>query len=127
MPAQSPEETSKLFTDGFDSANADALVSLYEPDAITLPPTGDPAINTSDARRELFGGMFTLNPKIALNVTGTLIRGDTALVTGSWTLEGKDPDGNPVNMDGHYADVVRRQADGTWLVNIDNPPRHGVF
>jgi ketosteroid isomerase-like protein len=99
------------------------LIALCEPDAISLPPTGDPAINTTEARWELFGGMLTLSPKVALNVTRTLVRGDTAMVTGSWTLEGKDPDNNPVTMEGHYADVVRRQADGSWLIIIDNPLR----
>ena len=121
MPARSPEETSKLFTEAINSGDVDALIALYEPDAVSLPPTGDPPVTTTEGRRELFSGMMGLNPTIALHVTRTLSHGDTAMVTGSWTFEGKDPDGNPVTMSGHYADVVRRQTDGTWKFIIDNP------
>jgi ketosteroid isomerase-like protein len=121
MPARSPEETSSLFTDAINSSDLDAVIALYEPDATSLPPTGEAAVSTNDARRAMFSGMMALNPTIALHVTRTLESGDVAMVTGSWTLEGKDPDGNAVMMDGHYADVVRRQSDGSWLFVIDNP------
>ena len=56
-----------------------------------------------------------------VNAERTLVSGDTALVIGNWTLQGRDPEGNDVEAGGRYADVVRRQADGTWLVVIDNP------
>ena len=58
---------------------------------------------------------------VDLKVTRTLQSGDLALVTGSWTLEGKDPEGNKIAMSGNYADVVRLQANGIWLLAIDNP------
>lgn len=121
MPARSPEEASKLFTEAINSGDLDALISLYEPDAISLPPTGDAPVSATAARREMFGGMMALNPTIDLRVTRTLQSGDIAMVTGSWTFEGKGPDGSAVEMAGHYADVVRRQSDGTWRFIIDNP------
>ena len=31
------------------------------------------------------------------------------------------PDGSPLEMEGTYADVLRRQNDGTWKFIIDNP------
>jgi ketosteroid isomerase-like protein len=121
MPAQTPEETSRLFTEAINSKDLDALIALYEPDAVSLPPTGDPPVNSTQARRELFGGTMALNPTVDLKVTRTLQWADTAMVTGSWTLDGTDPEGEPISMSGHYADVVRRQDDGTWRFVIDNP------
>jgi hypothetical protein len=32
-----------------------------------------------------------------------------------------DPQGNAVELSGQASDVLRRQADGTWLLVIDNP------
>jgi ketosteroid isomerase-like protein len=47
--------------------------------------------------------------------------GDTALVAYRWTLEGTAPDGSPVDMAGTSADVLRRRANGSWGVLIDDP------
>jgi ketosteroid isomerase-like protein len=47
--------------------------------------------------------------------------GDVALVVNRWSLRGTEPDGAPVEMRGSSADVLRRQADGTWLVLVDDP------
>jgi ketosteroid isomerase-like protein len=43
------------------------------------------------------------------------------LTQAKWSVIGTDPDGKPVTMSGRSADVVRRQADGTWKFVIDNP------
>ncbi len=53
-----------------------------------------------------------------LRVTRVLEADDLALVVGTWTFEGTGPDGEPVRLS---ADVLRRQADGTWRFVIDNP------
>jgi ketosteroid isomerase-like protein len=38
-----------------------------------------------------------------------------------WTFAGTGPDGTPVKLAGHSADVLRRQIDGSWRFVIDNP------
>jgi ketosteroid isomerase-like protein len=38
-----------------------------------------------------------------------------------WTLDGVGPDGAAIQMRGESSDVLRRQADGRWLVALDNP------
>jgi ketosteroid isomerase-like protein len=47
--------------------------------------------------------------------------GEIALVCGRWTMQATGPDGHPIQLAGHFTDVVRRQADGRWLFVIDNP------
>ena len=37
------------------------------------------------------------------------------------SLTGTDLEGNTVEMEGLSTDVLRRQADGIWLLVIDNP------
>lgn len=39
----------------------------------------------------------------------------------SWSFDGTGPDGEPVRLTANNADVLRRQADGTWRFVIDNP------
>ena len=39
----------------------------------------------------------------------------------SWTLDVPDRGDGPIVMQGRTSDVLRRQADGSWLVVIDDP------
>jgi ketosteroid isomerase-like protein len=56
-----------------------------------------------------------------LHLRRALQNGDVALLVSDWTLTGTGADGNPTTLGGTTADVVRRQADGTWRYAIDNP------
>jgi ketosteroid isomerase-like protein len=56
-----------------------------------------------------------------LETKSAIRSGDLALLHCRWALSGTGPDGSPLNLSGTTADVVRRQADGTWLFAIDNP------
>jgi ketosteroid isomerase-like protein len=56
-----------------------------------------------------------------LKVTRVLEAGGLALVAGVWSFTGTGPDGAPVRLTGHNADVLRRQGDGSWRFVIDNP------
>jgi ketosteroid isomerase-like protein len=47
--------------------------------------------------------------------------GDTALLVNRWVLDGTGPDGSAVQMRGVSADMMRRQADGSWRVLVDDP------
>jgi ketosteroid isomerase-like protein len=47
--------------------------------------------------------------------------GDIALVRNRWELRGQQPDGQPVESGGLSMVVLRRRADGTWGVVIDDP------
>jgi ketosteroid isomerase-like protein len=42
-------------------------------------------------------------------------------VIGVWSFSGTGPDGEPVRLAASNADVLRRQADGSWRFVIDNP------
>ncbi|WP_051809987.1 YybH family protein [Actinoplanes subtropicus] len=59
----------------------------------------------------------TLTPDIRKEVEA----GDIATVLNAWTLEGTGPDGTPLRLTGTSADVLRRRADGTWGLLIDDP------
>jgi ketosteroid isomerase-like protein len=47
--------------------------------------------------------------------------GDLALASASWQIKGTGPDGQPVDLQGASADLLRRQADGRWLLVVDHP------
>jgi ketosteroid isomerase-like protein len=67
------------------------------------------------------GGFLAMKGTLGLKVTRVLEAGDLALVVGVWSFVGTGPDGGPVTLTGHNADVLRRQANGSWRFMIDNP------
>jgi ketosteroid isomerase-like protein len=54
-------------------------------------------------------------------VEQVLEAGDTALVSYRWQMQATAPDGTPIRQGGLSADVLRRRADGSWGVLIDDP------
>jgi ketosteroid isomerase-like protein len=82
---------------------------------------GEGSVTGLDGLREAFSGFLAMTPKLTVNPEKSLLSGDTAMVTGNWTLKGRDADGNEIDASGRYADVVRHQSDGSWRFVIDNP------
>jgi ketosteroid isomerase-like protein len=121
--ANTPEDTSRLVGQAITSGDLDAALSLYEPDATFALPKGfgEGSVSGHDGLREAFNGFLAMSPELTVNAEKTLLSGDTALVIGNWTLKGRDANGNDIDTGGRYADVVRRQSDGSWLFVIDNP------
>ena len=120
MPARTPQEIHELFTQYFAAKDADALVALYEPDAAFTPQPGQ-VVAGQAAIREAIGGFLSLDAEFNMQAGTVIEAGDIALLISKWTLKGSDPNGAAVDLAGQTADVVRRQADGTWLIVIDNP------
>ena len=124
MPqANTPEDVSRMIGEMMTSGDVEAALTLYEPDAMFVMPTGfgEGTVTGLDALRETLNGFLSMSPELAVNPEKTRVAGDTALVIGNWKLKGRDPEGNDIDATGRFADVVRRQPDGNWLFVIDNP------
>jgi uncharacterized protein (TIGR02246 family) len=124
MPtAHTPEDTSRLIGEAITAKDMDAALSLYEPDATFALPKGfgEGSVTGLDGIRQAFTGFMAMSPDLTVNAETTLLAGDTAMVIGNWTLKVTDADGKATESKGRYADVLRRQSDGSWLFVIDNP------
>lgn len=121
MSVQSPQQFDEHFTRAFNDADADAVLALYEPDATLIPKPGNP-VTGSTALREAMGHFLALKGQIDLRSVGVTETSGLALVLTDWTISGgTDVDGNPVELGGRATNILRRQADGTWLCVIDDP------
>jgi uncharacterized protein (TIGR02246 family) len=119
MPATTPEQVQSLFRENFNAGDIEALVDLYETDAVLIPAPGAVARGRQEVRAALeeFLGM---KGTLAFETKVAVATGDLAYLAGTWQLSGKDPDGNDLTMGATTAEVVRRQSDGTWRYVLDN-------
>jgi len=115
-----PGDIHGKFEQAFNSADRDALLALYEPEATLLLETG-PVAGVAGIGQAL-AGFLAMKPVIRLT-PGPVVRGggDLAVLRTKWTLKGTGPDGQPVEMSGQTVEVVRRGSDGLWRYAIDCP------
>ena len=120
MSTATPEQVLESIVTGINTGDLDSLVPLYENDAAFVPQPGVLAHGTPGVSESL-NGFISMKGKLDLEVTRVLEVDDLALVLGEWSFNGTGPDGEPVRLAAKNADVLRRQADGTWRFVIDNP------
>ena len=115
-----PEDVYPALCEAYNAGDLDALVSLYDPKAaFVIKPgrvTGTPA--------ELRGAMhylLDLGCRLAVDPRTFIRSDDIVLVLGTFTLSGRGENDVPFERTSPFADVLRRQPDGRWLVAVDNP------
>ena len=115
MKAMEPAEASVLFERCFGDGDLDGMLSLYEEGAAFPTPHG-----TSRGREEIRATLkayLVSGAKLVFGQSLVFVAGDLALMHTPWTMT--MPDGS--SPAGATAEVVRRQADGSWKYVIDNP------
>jgi uncharacterized protein (TIGR02246 family) len=115
-----PEALMTRFRDNLHAGDLDALVDLYEPEAVFEPEPGV-VVHGHDEIRAALAPFLAVSPTMVVEPRQVLVTGDVALVVNDWSLTGTAPDGQPVSRSGQSADVVRRQPDGSWKVLVDRP------
>lgn len=120
MSDRRPQEIHAKFQEAFSSGDLEALVALYQPDAMLVAGPGQTATG-QDAIREAYRAYLAMKPKITVETVAAFENGDSALLHGRWHMEGTGPDGAAINMQGRNTEVLHRQPDGSWLFIIDNP------
>jgi len=105
-----PEDITRLFVERSNAGDAAGVAELYEEDAVLAYPPGSTTVGRA-AIRELWAKVLAHRPHFeAETPLPTLISGDIALTSTP-----------PRDGSGARAQVVRRQADGSWLRVLDQP------
>jgi len=117
---QKPEDAHRLFVEAFNAGDLEAVVALYEPDAITFNKDSQPVQGTAKIR-DAIAGFLAMKPHITLATRDVLRSGQLAMLRSSWEMTFTGPDGQAAHIAHRSAEVVRLQKDGRWLYVIDNP------
>ena len=127
MPAYSPAEIHTLFCAAYNLGDVEALMALYEPDAILVIDarivSGREEIGKAFGNTLLRGGRMTLETRAVVES-----RQGLAVLHGGWVVEPATENGAGLVTRGLSTEVVRRQSDGSWLYVIDSPytPEQGI-
>jgi len=109
-----PERVSRALAASLNAGDIDGVVGLYENNAVFVDydaiATGLPAIRSAHQQ------FFDAGLQLALNDSVVFEADTIALVHWAWTVTARDGS----SRHGISAEVLRRQADGSWKFIVDN-------
>lgn len=66
-------------------------------------------------------GITDAGSKLEARVKLILQANELILMITEWSIDRTEPNGEPINLNGRGTVVLRRQADGGYLIVIENP------
>lgn len=113
----------ETMTAAFQNNDIEKVMRAYEPGAAVLFEPGKP-VTDEQQLRQMFSGMAAAKPVFTYSGHEVVVSGDTAIHIAPWRMTAHAPDGSEISQSGLSIAVLRRQADGSWKMVIDNP--HGA-
>ncbi|MEW6128033.1 MAG: nuclear transport factor 2 family protein [Acidobacteriota bacterium] len=114
MPAKSPEDICRLFQQYMAAGDLDAVLSLYDPEAVFLKQSGEATQGRQELREQL-ASQSALKTRFDFTIKQVVQAGDIALMHTQWQVSEPQP------MMVYAIEVARRQPDGTWRWLIGDP------
>ncbi len=124
------EEGGVKFVEAINKGDAAAAAALYTDDAILMPPNSE-MIKGKSAIQEFWNTSIQMGIKnVSTTVVDIQVSGDLAYRIGKYTLTVQPQDHPAVTDSGKFLDIWKRQADGSWKIQVDTwnndtPAHHG--
>ncbi len=121
-PAQKPEDGDRIFMSAIARGDVEAIVALYEPDAVFIRANGVRARGHAEIRAAV-AELATLKAKYEIQDIVTVLSGDggIAVTRMRYAMSFTRRDGKPAHVEARTMEIMRRQPDGTWRFIIDSP------
>lgn len=114
-----PQDLHPALCAAYNAGDLEAMLALYDPRAVfVIKP--DRVTEGPEQLRAALQRLVELRCRLAITPRSFQRSDDVMLVLGTFTLTGQRRDGTPLERAARFADVLRRQPDGRWLVAVDN-------
>lgn len=110
----------EAMTSAFHEGDIEGIMRTYEPAAVVVGEPGAP-VQGDGPLRAMFAGFIAAKAHFTFDGHEVVAADDIALHLTPWKMTGVAPDGGSISGAGLSIAVLRRQADGNWLMVIDNP------
>ena len=118
MAVTEPDQVIHQFATYFNAGDLTSLVQeLYEDGAVFVASPEGPNVQGKEAITGVGKAFLDTGGTLSIVSSSCVTNGDIGLTHSRWRLD--LPEGEP--MEHVSAEVVRRQADGSWRYTIDNP------
>jgi ketosteroid isomerase-like protein len=114
-----PEGVVASLIERFNSGNVNAMVPLYEPEAVLVVEDGRTVTGHTEIAAQLEPDLKHGLP-LEAKARHVFVAGNIAEIVLDWSIDGTSTNGEHVHLGGSASDVVRRGPDGYWRYMIDN-------
>ncbi len=114
MPANRPEEICHLFQRYMREGDLDAVITVYDAEAVFLNQAGEVRKGRETVREEL-APFAAVKATFDFKIKQVIQAGDIALMHTEWKISSP----RPTSL--YAIEVARRQPDGTWRWLIGDP------
>ena len=120
MLPTNPEDWPSVFEQHLNAGDLDKVMSLYEPDARFVAPSGETLIG-SDRIGQVIAGLIRSQTKMKSRVLRVNAIDDLALLYTDFDGTTVDDSGKTIELRSRAIEILRRQSDGTWKLIIGDP------
>ncbi|HWZ02479.1 MAG TPA: DUF4440 domain-containing protein [Mucilaginibacter sp.] len=108
------EDAHATLAAAFNTGDVATVMSMYDTTGVIVPEPGKP-VTGKDKFEESIKAILSISGKMEIKTVYCLQTGDIALGTSEWSIT----DGNEVKISAKGIEVMKRQANGTWKIIID--------
>jgi len=108
------EDAHAALAAAFNTGNVATVLRMYDVDGIIVPEPNKP-VSGADKFAESIKAILSIKGKMEIKTVYCLQTGDLALGRSEWSIT----DGDEVKISAKGIEVMKRQADGTWKIVID--------
>lgn len=123
MKVDDPVSMNETFARAFNSGRLENLLALYERDAVLLTDAGSEGHAGAAAIANTLASLLQVPGSMRSRNNFCARQGELALLRADWEIVA--PDGS-LTVSGSSCELIRRQADGSWLYVIDHATGAGL-
>ena len=113
---ETPEQVHDALAKAWNSRDVNNILVLYEDEGVLVPQPGQ-SISGKTKIKEALLGFLDIKGLFEIKTTYCIQCGDVAISRSYWSIR----DGDDIKIMAHGTELLRKQANGTWLFAIDHP------
>ena len=113
---EKPEHVHAALATAWNTGDVNNVLALYENDGVLVPQPGQLVAGKTKIKEALLGFLSTQGT-FEIKTTYCVQCGDVAISRSLWSIR----DGSQIKIQAKGTELLRKQADGSWLFAVDHP------
>jgi uncharacterized protein (TIGR02246 family) len=124
MSVREPHDWPTMFEKSLNAGDLEQIVSLYEPGAVFVSPSGETLVGR-DQIRQVLAGLMEKKARFESHIVRAVTVADIAVLYTNFQGTVMEAPDKLAEVRAHAIEVLRRQSDGTWKLIVGDPNARG--
>jgi uncharacterized protein (TIGR02246 family) len=124
MSVREPHDWPTMFEKSLNAGDLEQIVSLYEPGAVFVSPSGETLVGR-DQIRQVLAGLMEKKARFESHIVRAVTVADIAVLYTNFQGTVMEAPDKLAEVRAHAIEVLRLQSDGTWKLIVGDPNARG--